>query len=305
MGKFANDIMNVMRTLTRNLETTLGPDTGDLALRIGLHSGSVTAGVLRGDRARFQLFGDTMNTAARMEQTGMQNKIQVSQTTADSLVAGGKRYGCDIIISSRCICIVLNVMSFFIVSISHWLRLRDEKIVAKGKGEMVTYWLDVKSNSHGSKSSCSSRSGADSNHEVAEADGNCSRHELREAYNQKSKTIGAEKIDRLVDWNTDNLLRLLQQIVDSRQSSTDAPSSCIDISFKANPFDEVKEIIALPQEKRSKHVTADALIPVSTEVSGQLRDYISKIAQMYNGNYFHNFEHVRFYLSLSVIFLVE
>ena len=93
MSKFANDIMHVMCTLARDMETTLGPDTGDLALRIGLHSGPVTAGVLRGERARFQLFGDTMNTAARMEQTGMKNRIQVSQTTADSLVTGGKRYG--------------------------------------------------------------------------------------------------------------------------------------------------------------------------------------------------------------------
>ena len=92
MGKFANDILTVMHKLTRQMETTLGPDTGDLALRIGLHSGPVTAGVLRGERARFQLFGDTMNTAARMEQTGMKNRIQVSQSTADCLHAGGKRY---------------------------------------------------------------------------------------------------------------------------------------------------------------------------------------------------------------------
>jgi Adenylate and Guanylate cyclase catalytic domain len=34
----------------------------DLSLRIGMHSGPVNAGVLRGDRARFQLFGDTVNT---------------------------------------------------------------------------------------------------------------------------------------------------------------------------------------------------------------------------------------------------
>ena len=48
-----------MHEVTRSLEVSLGPDTGDLSVRVGIHSGPVTAGVLRGERSRFQLFGDT------------------------------------------------------------------------------------------------------------------------------------------------------------------------------------------------------------------------------------------------------
>ena len=47
-----------MKVTTKELELRLGPETDDLGLRIGVHSGPVTAGILRGERSRFQLFGD-------------------------------------------------------------------------------------------------------------------------------------------------------------------------------------------------------------------------------------------------------
>jgi class 3 adenylate cyclase len=59
MVKFARDCRQQFNELCSILESSLGPETGDLLLRIGIHSGPVTAGVLRGQKSRFQLFGDT------------------------------------------------------------------------------------------------------------------------------------------------------------------------------------------------------------------------------------------------------
>ena len=59
MVRFALACLAKFQVLIHDLSTTLGEDTKDLAFRVGMHSGSVTAGVLRGERSRFQLFGDT------------------------------------------------------------------------------------------------------------------------------------------------------------------------------------------------------------------------------------------------------
>jgi hypothetical protein len=172
------------------------------------------------------------------------------------------------------------------------LRLRDEKVVAKGKGELITFWLEVKSATSGSKSSYSSGNGDDIS-KNSSTNNDSKGPNRRAERSQKSKKSVNDKIDRLIDWNTDNLARLLQQIVNSRQSGIyDEDSAIIVVPIKSNPFDEVKEIIALPQVKKSKIFENDSSILISNDVLVQLRDYVSRIASMYNDNYFHNFEHV-------------
>ena len=114
MARFARDCIVEHSAAVKNLERFLGPETGDLRLRVGLHSGPITAGVLRGERSRFQLFGDTVNTAARLESTGEGNRIHISASTAQLIKDAGYE---------------------------RWIERREGTIAPKGKGLMQTYWL--------------------------------------------------------------------------------------------------------------------------------------------------------------------
>ena len=258
MARFASDCMRRMGSLSKQLEKTLGPDTADLSLRIGLHSGPVIAGILRGDRARFQLFGDTVNTTARIESTGVQGKIHVSAETASMLEKAGK---------------------------GHWTTPRNETVVAKGKGVMSTYWLDVK------------------NIRVATSDHSSSSDQQTD-FDALGPEADESKRARLVDWNTDVLSGLLRQIIARREAKNSkrrfptfkhqSEEHVSDGSeIHETVFDEVKEIVVLPVydpsiqalQKDSESVT------LAKKVQDQLRNFVQVISQMYHDNAFHNFEH--------------
>jgi 3'5'-cyclic nucleotide phosphodiesterase/Adenylate and Guanylate cyclase catalytic domain len=115
MTRFAHECLVTMSILTKQLETTLG--RCDLQGRCGLHSGPVTAGVLRGEKARFQLFGDTMNMASRIETSGVPGKIHLSNETASLLKQAGK---------------------------AHWVVPRSQTVSLKGKGEVQTFFAYLK-----------------------------------------------------------------------------------------------------------------------------------------------------------------
>ncbi|GKY99150.1 hypothetical protein MPSEU_000870500 [Mayamaea pseudoterrestris] len=274
MCRFARDILSRSRVLMKRLETTLGPDTGELDMRVGIHSGPVTAGVLRGERSRFQLFGDTMNTASRTESTGMKGKIQVSHDTADVLTSVGK---------------------------GHWVTPREEVVVAKGKGVMSTFWLTFKADTAVSSSGGSSKSGDD-----ADDDDDCDAPvALKEDY-QVSNLV-SDKIARLIEWNCEVLIRILKQIAARRLATAHLEVS--DQTANENAYmqadtaviEEVKEIISLPDFVRSKDdadVNIDS-ITIDSAVVDQVFNYVSNIAALYRNNHFHNFEHAS-HVAMSV-----
>lgn len=72
--------LKISKYLTDNQE-----ELKDITFRIGLNCGSVVAGVVGKDRYNFDVWGDAVNVAARMESTGVPGKIQVTKGVYEEL----------------------------------------------------------------------------------------------------------------------------------------------------------------------------------------------------------------------------
>ena len=78
----ANNIVMAAIEITefmKERQAQLGDRT--FTIRIGIHSGDVVAGIVGVKKFAYDIWGDTVNTAARMEQNSESNKINISQTT--------------------------------------------------------------------------------------------------------------------------------------------------------------------------------------------------------------------------------
>merc|ERR1719397_899323 len=136
----------------------------DFQLRIGISTGKVIAGVVGAQKPLYDIWGDTVNVAARMDYTGEEGMIHVPEATARELMnldAGANED--QLLLDPWVVCTCRG-----------WRPV-------KGKGEMMTYYVDltddlflVEKRRHGEEE------------EEGEGEGEWEKRRLDEAWEEKS-----------------------------------------------------------------------------------------------------------------------
>jgi class 3 adenylate cyclase len=106
----AQAVAEMALAIRDEVASRIDPSGQPLAVRIGIDTGPVVAGVIGTSKFSYDLWGDTVNTASRMESHGITGYIQVTARTYERL---REAYGFE----------------------------RRGSIPVKGKGEIVTYFL--------------------------------------------------------------------------------------------------------------------------------------------------------------------
>jgi hypothetical protein len=248
-------------------------------MRFGVNSGPVCGGVLRGSgRARFQLFGDTVNFASSIESTGQKGRIHLSDETAKCLKNLNK---------------------------AHLLRMREDTVTVKGRGPVISFWLAL-----GAENDEDSTTGEDESVDMEPTGARDGQSESEEEMPRLPKLIvsmsGYEnkfirnrrhsKSSRLVDWNVEILSKILKHII-VRRNALGLQSTSDELTLNQpegqTVLEEVREIITLPNfEAAAARMQEDPeKIDLGDTVKDQLHDYVFTLASMYRANHFHNYEH--------------
>lgn len=115
---FDNDVVGSSAQAACEMLRMMTEHYPQIRVRIGLHCGPVTAGIIGTERLQYDVWGDTVNVASRMESSGEPGRIHVSGEVAKRLhseEAKGRKGEMELIVRGE--------------------------IEIKGKGLMGTFWL--------------------------------------------------------------------------------------------------------------------------------------------------------------------
>ena len=104
-------------------------------MRVGIHTGPVVAGIVGVKKFQYDIWGDTVNTASRMESSGEVGKVNISEATY-ALVRGS-------VVSSRLSGHSPTTPNQQLTSTPAFVFTPRGKIHAKGKGEMEMYFVEL------------------------------------------------------------------------------------------------------------------------------------------------------------------
>lgn len=247
-----------------------------LSTGIGIHSGPVTGGFLKGKGARFQLFGDTMSTACMIQTTGISNRIHLSQATANLLIENGCK---------------------------RWVTKRDMAVLTEEKGEVETYWLTRGVKQLGGFDDTASIAYSDF---MSMASGMSDDFDLYGDSRMRwvewnvdvlAKLLKQILAQRVTSSLMDESIKSVTRRTSVRSLGSIGSIEGNHVSPLAMPLDELAEIIELPAfDKRAMKRQRDnsSKIELDDELMLQLKEFVTMVAGMYKDNPFHNFAHASY-----------
>lgn len=113
--RLMTSLIEFIRAMRVKLKSINDNSYNNFMLRVGVNVGSVVAGVIGARKPQYDIWGNTVNVASRMDSTGVPGYTQVTQECVDALQGSHFEFKCR------------------------------GQIKVKGKGDMITYFLcDVK-----------------------------------------------------------------------------------------------------------------------------------------------------------------